>query len=53
MQISGTRVEIHGLMHFLSNDGRPLDAGALYVTSFGQLQLHSGAKILFENNTGV
>lgn len=53
MQISGTRAEIHGYVHFQSNDGRPLDASAVYVTSFGQLQLHDGAEIVFDSNTGV
>lgn len=53
MQISGTRADIQGLMHFKSNDGRAVDAGALYVTSYGQLQLQKGANMVFESNTGM
>ena len=53
LQISGTHADIYGLMHFQSNDGSAVDAGALYVTSFGHLHLNNGARIVFENNTGM
>ena len=53
LQISGTHADINGHMHFKSTDGSAVDAGALYVTSFGHLQLNNGARMVFENNTGM
>ena len=48
-----SRVEVHGDIHFIGNDGDSIDGGALYVTSLGQLVLFRGANITFQNNTGV
>lgn len=51
-QIQATRVDVHGEISFVSNDGSVRDSGALYATSLGQLQLFQGANVSFENNTG-
>ena len=48
-----TKTEVHGSIHFISNDGSGIGGGALYLTSMAQLQLFQGANLTFEGNTGV
>ena len=40
-------------MHFYGNDGAGIDGGAMYITSFGQMEMFKGANITFTGNTGV
>lgn len=53
MKVIGAYVEIKGGMHFLENNGAGIDAGAMYITSLGQLELFMGANITFTGNTGL
>lgn len=48
-----SKVEVHGGIHFIENDGVGIDGGGLYLTSLGQLVLSPGANITFDRNTGM
>ena len=53
MQAMASRVEIHGDIHFMKNDGVGIDGGAVYLTSLSQMVLYRGANISFDRNMGV
>ena len=55
IQISGSQVEIKGSVQFSENNQSSLglESGALYIISFGQIILFSGAELIFRNNSGV
>ncbi len=53
LQVIGTRVEVHGGLHFTKNFANGIDGGATYITSFGQLELFEGANVTFIDNSGL
>ena len=46
-------ITIAGRVDFYANDATTIDGGAVYVTSFGQIQLLSGGMMNFTDNRGV
>ena len=54
-QINGARIEVRGSLRFVNNTPslHGLESGSLYVFSFAQLQLFSGAELIFKNNSGM
>ena len=51
-QIAGALVDLHGTLEIINNDATGSDQGAIYVTSFGQMELTRGAALRFINNQG-
>ena len=49
----GSRIEVHGSMEFIDNDGSGVGGGALYLESTSFLKLFQGANLTFVGNTGV
>ena len=43
---------VNGTIEFRDNSAVQLDGGALYVTSFGQVQMFRGSHLNFTNNRG-
>ena len=52
LQVVGSSVFVQGTIHFTGTDADNFDGGALYLQSFGQLQLNKGSHLTFENNLG-
>ena len=52
IQVVGSSVSVQGTVHFTGNNAEHIDGGALYLQSFGQLQLRKGAQLIFKNNIG-
>ena len=48
-----SRIEVHGTMEFIDNDGTGVGGGALYLVSTAYLKLFQGANLTFVGNTGV
>ena len=46
----GCVVEIHDEVKFVGNNAK--NGGALYILSFGQIRMFSGATLTFEKNKG-
>ena len=58
LQVIGAHVEVTGDLLFMGSDGsgrdgRGVDGGALYTTSFAQVELKQGANLSFIANRGV
>lgn len=57
-QLIGTLAKVFGALVFAENDGSGkggsgIDGGAIYTTSFSQVELHQGASIALTDNVGV
>ena len=48
-----SRIEVHGTIEFIDNDGAGVGGGALYLVSMAHLKLFQGANLTFVGNTGV
>ena len=48
-----SRIEVHGTIQFIDNDGAGVGGGALYLVSMAHLKLFQGANLTFVGNRGV
>lgn len=51
-QVVGSRAKLEGTLKFVGNNAETATGGALYLQSFGQIQLNEGLKLVFTNNSG-
>ena len=52
-KVLASRIEVHGTVEFIDNDGAGVGGGALYLVSMAHLKLFQGANLTFVGNTGV
>ena len=48
----GATVDFYGNVSLTNNDVEGFDGGAMYMLTFSQMTLNSGAQLEFVNNTG-
>ena len=48
----GSKLGFYGNVTFINNNAEGVDGGAIYMVTFSQMILNSGAHLKFINNTG-
>ena len=48
----GAALKLNGSISFTNNNAKGFDGGALYMLTFSQITLNTGAHLEFINNTG-
>ena len=51
-QIISSLVTVEGTLIFKGNNAANSEGGALYITTFGQIKLIQGARMIFTDNIG-